>query len=529
MVIDMNLCEKEFDYLDKVMLDGPVTLSFQPPPVTIELRPGMKFEDIVQEHQKQAKDAACRGLTSLLDQVDDHIRTKRERGLFHNGHFETKKILLWCGEADYRRRVYTDREDNTRYLADELLGLEKAQAVSLDVLLRALTLAGEASYRKVASLIENWTGVRRAPETYRRWVLRVGRFIREQEKAQRFLMFKEPSLLAEDERKAPEFLFLEADGCHIFLRDDDAAMDALTALVTGQSDGEKQKSVSKKEVYLGLWYEGKRPRRGTCGNGQWEVTGKTYFGGFGDVEEFWDLAAVLGHMRYGLGPDTMVLGNGDGGLWIGPRYDDFARHLFVLCRYHWKRDVFRSFPGEEGRKLIAIVESNEKEKIIKILDEALLACSEKDAKKSKKITKLKTYLLNQWEEIQNYAKLKEFLRGKDPALARVGVIEGHIYQVLYLRFESRGGCWSTDGLNSLFRVLTAKLNGVLDGLIRSAGWNGLLKTWVPPVKEQAKRKKRVATGCTEGLFPILQGPIGKPIAQALKSISHPVSPALALR
>ena len=54
-------------------------------------------------------------------------------------------------------------------------------------------------------------------------------------------------------------------------------------------------------------------------------------------------------------------------------------------------------------------------------------------------SKLKTYLLNQWDFIHNYCILKEKLKAVDPALVRMGVIEGHIYQVLYLRFESRGG------------------------------------------------------------------------------------------
>jgi hypothetical protein len=55
LTIYAALCEQEFDYLDKVTLDGPVTLSFQPPPVTITLRPGMKFEDIVQEHESHSR------------------------------------------------------------------------------------------------------------------------------------------------------------------------------------------------------------------------------------------------------------------------------------------------------------------------------------------------------------------------------------------------------------------------------------------------------------------------------------------
>jgi hypothetical protein len=465
----------------------------------------------------------------MLSHVDEHVRLGRKRGAFRNERSETKKLFCWCGEVGYRRHVYTDKEDNTRYLTDELLGLQTAQTLSLDVLLRALNLSGEISYRKVASRIEEWTGVRRAPETYRRWILRVGRYIREQERVERFLMFEDPSLQREcGQQKSPEFLFLEADGCYIFLREEEMT-ETLATLFEGRNDNEKKKGASKKEVYLGLWYEGKRPRRGTFGNGQWEVTGKTYFGGFGDVEEFWDLAAVLGYKRYGLGPDTMVLGNGDGGLWIGPHYEDFARHLFVLCRYHWKRDVFRSFPEEAGRKIIADIEADKKEDTIRVLDEALRTCSQKDAKKGKKLEKLKGYLLNNWEEIQNYARLKEFLREKDPALARIGVIEGHIYQVLYLRFESRGGCWSKDGLNSLFRVLTSKLNGVLDGILKKAGWKGLLKTWGLPEKERARRRKRKVTACIDGIFPILQGPVGKPIAMALKGILHPVSAALALR
>ncbi len=524
MIINLDSLQKVFDYLSKFEFNEAVTLSFQPPKIEIDFKPGMTFQDIEREHQEKFKKIACQALSCMLAQLDDFIREKRKRGAFHNVNKDDKKMLSWCGEVPYNRTFYTDSENNSRCLCDEVLGLDKGQTVSLDVLLTALILATEGGYVKTAKLIEKWTGVRRSPETIRRWVLRVGAFIEQQEKAQRFLMFKNPSLNNDEDRRGSTLLFLEADGCYIYIKDEEDPVKALKALIEGISDEEKKKGVSKKEVRLGLWYEGKRPRRGTVGNDEWEVTGKTYFGGFMGVDEFWELATVLGEKRYGLGPETMVLGGGDGALWVGPHFEDFARVIFVLCRYHWKRDIFRIFPEEKGKTLIEYVESNNQEKTVVFLDNALQACQEKHSKKKNEITKLKNYLLNNWQGIQNYSKLKEYLKDKDPALARIGVIEGHIYQMLYLRFESRGGCWSIDGVNSLFRVLTAKMNDTLETILKCAGWKGLLQTWVQPEKskEEQKKKKDAKTGCIKGEFPILRGPVGKPIAQVLKGISHPL-------
>lgn len=526
MTADTQLMNKELGYLDEVKFNRPLTLSFQPPPIEIIFEPGMSFEDIDRECQKKMKEAACNGMSSILSQVDDIVRRERKRGAFHNEHSDEKKLFTWCGEVWYRRRVYTDREGNTRYLCDEVLGLSRGQGVSPDILLRALMLAGEGSYQKVAQLIEKWTGVRRAHETYRRWVLRIGHAIEEQERAQRFLMFEDPSLIQEEDKKGPDILFLEVDGCHIYIIDEDEKKlwEKLSDHLENNCEKTKrEKSVSKKEVRLGLWYEGKQPRRGTVGNGEWEVTGKTYFGGFMEADEFWELAAVVGNKRYGLAPETLVVGNGDGAIWIGPRFEEFARSLFVLCRYHWKRDIFRIFPEEEARKLINEVEADEKGKVTEFLDNAYQACSEKDSKKRKNTADLKKYLLNNWDGIQNFAKLKAYLTGKDPALARVGVIEGHIYQVLYLRFESRGGCWSIRGLNSLFRILTARLNGTLELLLKNIGWEGALRIWTPPDKAVGNEsKRREHSGCRKCSFPILRGSMGKPFAHMLKAISQPM-------
>ncbi|MGV8120516.1 MAG: hypothetical protein AB2L14_12215 [Candidatus Xenobiia bacterium LiM19] len=57
-------------------------------------------------------------------------------------------------------------------------------------------------------------------------------------------------------------------------------------------DARGSESRREKEIRPGLWNEGKRPRRGTEGNGQYEVTGKTYFGGLTDVDDFRDTAAL---------------------------------------------------------------------------------------------------------------------------------------------------------------------------------------------------------------------------------------------
>jgi len=391
-MIDVPVLEKELDYLDKFQVRDPIILTYQPPPVVITLGSGMGYHELSEEFKQKIHESSRDGLSSMLSQCDNEIRKQRQRGVFHNEHYETKKVASWCGEVKYNRTAYLDREGNNRYLCDEVLGLDKGQRVSLYILLRALICAGTMSYVKVKDLIENWTGLRRSPETYRRWVVRVGKFIEEQRKKKCAQIFENPSFRAEEYGKDPDYLFLEADGCYIYMR-------ILPPLEGEIQKGSTQKASAKKEVRLGLWYEGKRPRRGTEGNGKFEVTGKTYFGGMMGVEEFWETAAMTGVERYGLGPLTQVFGGGDGGNWIGSHFEDFKNSLYVLCRYHWKRDIFRIFPEEKGKKLILLVESNEKGRVNSFIDEEYAACREEKTKK--KMAKLKKYILNQWEFIQN--------------------------------------------------------------------------------------------------------------------------------
>lgn len=518
-MIDAVNFEKELEYLDTFEFREPIVLTYQPPPVTITLDPGKGFEEISEELKQKMFEASREGLSSMLSQCDDGVREQRKRGVFHNQNFEEKFLATWCGEVFYRRVAYVDREGNNRYLCDEVLGLDKGQRISLHILLRALVAAGALSYVKVAHQIQEWTGLRRSPETYRRWVLRIGEYIQTWRRKKCATIFDTPVAYTDDFLKDPELLFLEVDGCYIFMRMPPEP-DGMSQTQETLKKRKKQKVSAKKEIYLGLYYEGKRPRRGTVGNGKYEVTGKTYIGGMMSVQEFWDTVAMMGVERYGLGPFTRVIGGGDGAHWIGPRFEEFMNSLFILCRYHWKRDIFRLFPEDEAQALIGYLESNKKEETIVFFDTRLNACTN-DRSKTKKIQELKNYLLNQWNHIQNYTEFKALLCGKDPALSRVGVIEGHIYQVLYLRFESRGGYWSEAGLNALLHVVMAELNGNLAQFARASGRKIRRKITVTPGTQKTEsRKRKSEPPCVQGKFPALKRPKSL-FGDALTQIAHP--------
>jgi hypothetical protein len=506
---DARIDEKmHLEYLDSFTLKKPLILVYQPPPVTITLEPGKTFETVQEEFKEQIHAASREGLSSMLRQCDDTIREQRPRGVYHNCNFGEKTIATWCGDVVYKRAAYTDQENNHRYLCDEVLGMSKGQRISVDILLRALVMAGSMSYEKVMKFIEEWTGIKRSPETYRRWVLRMGEYIQTWIQGKRATIFDTPVSSSDEYLIDPEYLFLEADGCYIYMR------------IPRESEGKKGKGSAKKEVRLGLFYEGKRPRHGTIGNGKYEVTGKTYFGGLMDVDDFIEIAATLGYERYGLGPFTTLFCGGDGANWIGPHFVEFLESLFILCRYHWKRDIFRLFPEDEAKRVIGLVESNDKAQTDVFFEQQCEALIN-DAAKVRKVKELKTYLFNQWKYIQNYRILREWVNSRDPALARIGVIEGHIYQVLYLRFESRGGYWSKDGLNALLHVLMAKLNGNLAQLVRASQGSARKKVTVSAVLQaEEKPKQKPALPCVQADFPALKHS-RRQLQKLLKKMAHP--------
>jgi len=203
-------------------------------------------------------DASRKGLSSMLSQCDEEAREQRKRGVFHNQNFEEKFLATWCGEVVYRRVAYTDREGNNRYLCDEVLGLNKGQRISLHILLRALVAAGEVSYVKVAHQIKEWTGVRRSPETYRCWILRIGEYIQTWRRKKCASIFDTPAAHTDDFLKDPELLFLEADGCYIYMRIAPGP-DDMSQPQGSLKKKKKQKVSAKKEMYLGLYVMRKRP------------------------------------------------------------------------------------------------------------------------------------------------------------------------------------------------------------------------------------------------------------------------------
>jgi hypothetical protein len=115
-MLDAQRLEKELDFLDKFEVTTPIVLIWQPPPISITLLPGMGYDDVSEEFRQKTHEASRDGLSSMIRQCDDEIRTRRTRGTFRNEHLETKKVASWCGEVHCRRRAYLDREGNNRYL-----------------------------------------------------------------------------------------------------------------------------------------------------------------------------------------------------------------------------------------------------------------------------------------------------------------------------------------------------------------------------------------------------------------------------
>ena len=121
-----------------------------------------------------------------------------------------------------------------------------------------LAAAGTMSYARVAQQVEQLTGLRRSPETCRHWVLHVGDSIQAWRRKKCAAIFETPTSCAEDFLKDPELLFLEADGCYIYMRVPPEPDEVSPAEETPLKRSKKQRTSAKKEVYLGLYYEGKR-------------------------------------------------------------------------------------------------------------------------------------------------------------------------------------------------------------------------------------------------------------------------------
>jgi len=366
-----------------------------------------------------------------ITDIDNYLRSKRERGKLKNTGKREKYFLTRFGDILYSRTRYKDKKTaKSCYLLDEALSINKNQRISLSRARIEYFLASLSSYREVVKQAQLLLGNFHSHESIRRGVIREAKLIIENQEKK----LKQIENLDYPDKEAPDTAYMEADATYISL----------------QNRGKKEKE--KMEVKVGVGYAGKEARYKT-GKSK-SLKEKFTFIGIG--KDFMEKLSLVAEERLSLSKAKKILFGGDGDSWIISGIKEyFPNSIYLLCLYH----LFKKFKESLGRR-------KEEQKTIKGLllsnqiNNALLKIDQmirnSDLKEKDKLVKLYIYISRNRQGIINQVRLK------DKGIERTGAIESNIKKLIATRFKKRGMSWSVPGALALLKIKETILNGEWD-------------------------------------------------------------------
>lgn len=461
------------------------------------------FKDLEKKIFKIVCKQAREILKRLLEKIDEIIMESRDKDKFDNKDIKKRTLDTLFGEVTIKRRYYKDSNDDFRFLLDEYLNIpaNKRQSPALKEI--ALDLVTELPYRKAADKIENILETSTSHSSIFNWVQKEGSKLAKEAETKQHDFFND-GLIPDDkygDRKEIEHLFVEADGIHIPLQEDDK---------------------EKGELKLCMSYQGWERRHPM--SDEYNLTGKKYYGGIFSSDELWKETAAEIYEDYSFTNGSISVLCGDGADWIttGREYIPQVKVRY-LDKYHLNKNLFKKL----GRsKFIPKLLDNIKENDIDKLRENLKKARQYRHKKTdkEKVDRLKKYLLKNWGFIQNKKQDQRIEKlGLPEDIRGLGAMESNIDKVLANRFKKRGMRWSREGARNLAKIIIADRNNTLEKHLDKVNWEFKTDDLNKAYNTVQKKYSRSESEVLKVTMPALKGPkSGQDWVKGLKNISDPM-------
>lgn len=401
------------------------------------------FYEIEKGIHEVSQEICNRMLSWALEQIDKRLMEERERGSWEIVGFRTKRVISSFGEFTYKRRLYRNKETGeSKFLLDEVLGWPEGARITPRLRELLLKLGSEVSFAKAAE-IANYMAPGVSGMTVWHVLREVGEALQQEADKKRIAIFEkgeEPG----GKEVTPE-LNIEADGVIIRL----------------------QKSEEKRgEIKHIVAYEGKEERR----RGRISLKNKVVISSLKKGEAAWEESYAIIAEKWDLSRAEKVYIGGDGAEWPKQGKEYFPGAKYRLDPYHLRKQLTEAlWHDEESYKRVGIaIEAGNWEETEVILLEAM---KRSRGKQKERIGKLLSYLKKNWEGIIKTAETRN-----------LGTIEGQIQHNIARRMKRLGARWTVTGGDRMARVLAAKANGRLKGLV------GRWPVEREKIKEVVKRK-----------------------------------------
>lgn len=456
------------------------------------------FKELEEKLYKLVCEIVREKLKETLMIIDEVIMINRDKDIFKNKDMKERTIKTLVGEITLKRRYYKDSNDDYHFLLDEYLGLPENDRQSPGLKEAAIDLVKDMSYRNSAEKIENLLRVSTSHTAIFNWVQKLGKKIAKEDEKKCHDLLNYGLIPGHEKEKMPlDHVFVEADGIHINLQED-----------------EKKSG----ELKLAMSYRGWEKRHPS--SEEYDLTGKKFFGGVFNSTQLWEETETKMYEYFKFNKGAVTVLNGDGASWVttGKEYIP-ACELRLLDSFHWSRKIFQKL-GRSSYvpKVFEAINDGDKEALIEHLKKA--KSYRKRKKDQKKVDGLKKYLLNNWEGLKDYREqdldLPDNVRG-------MGAMESNIDKVLANRFKKQGMRWSKDGARNLAKIIIADRNNELEEKMAQMNWDFEKKKIEQSYHTVKKKVSKDESEVLKVNIPALEGPeSGSDWTKIFKNISDPI-------
>ncbi|WP_242971931.1 ISLre2 family transposase [Haloimpatiens massiliensis] len=399
------------------------------------------FNDLEKKIYKYACEEACRFMKKVLTHLDRRLLDERDTKVYRNKGFKHTCLKTIMGNIEFDRRIYEYETDDGKiaykFLLDEYLQMDTIGHISTTLVEKMVDNVTNVSYRNTAKNIKELTNQEISHTAVWNVVQKLGSKIEEKEE-RKILLNKIGKL---NGKKEVEVLFQEMDGIWLSIQG---------------KDRPKGKKSKKKELKLGVSYEGWKKRNGS--KDAYVVENKIAWASFDSSKKFKELSDASIAEIYNIDEiDTRIL-NGDGASWIKQSLGEEGVY-FQLDPFHRSQAIIRAIQDKkEAHKLIKMLNEGKAEESFEYITNLMIKYSD-DENKFKKLEKLYMYFFDNKIGLKPYKLRKEIKMPKAPEgleYRNLGTMEHNICDVLAQRMKGRKMSWSIRGANNLAKILAEK-------------------------------------------------------------------------
>ncbi|MFH1752921.1 MAG: ISLre2 family transposase [Candidatus Omnitrophota bacterium] len=488
------------------------TISIAFPVVKINLPvEGLTFSTLEQSVFDITQALGRKVLEKALIDVDERLKTTRSKGVLMNTGKRAKYFMTRLGDIRYKRTRYIDTATGkSRYLLEEHLGLRKNQRVSLIRSKIEMFIASITTYRDTEENVELLTGYRRSHESIRQSVIKEAEGILAHQDAaiDKIIRLEDNEVVSDP----PEIAYLEADSAFIRRQ---------SSRKRKRKNGFHRQKRRSIEVKLAIGYTDK-VKRSEAGRGKGlKLKNKFTYTSIESGRIFMEKLSLIAEKKLSLSKVKALIFGGDGGAYISAGIRDyFVNVIYILCKFHLKRNVKRSLPSMPNTqgKINGLLGRDEIDKALSLITK--FAVRAKDRKEKDRLKELHTYI------DQNRDGINPINRIKDKALRKkikgAGAMESNVDKFIAHRFKKRGMSWSEKGALSLLKVRETISNGEWDSWWLE-GRDEKIEIRPEPLKQLTAKNfwkaQKNAMPFIEATIPALQGPDrNEPWAKVLREI-----------